>query len=100
MVADCPLCGRNRLPLRKNGTFRSHPARWGTDACRGTGRRPLTWLVVDGGELPDCDECWTWLNRPWMAEAIFSVGIETGGVDVRRLVGAFHMNRHKEGTDG
>lgn len=39
-AADCPLCARRDLPLRRNGTFRSHPARQGTDACPGTGRKP------------------------------------------------------------
>jgi hypothetical protein len=91
-VADCPLCGRSRLPLRKNGTFRSHPNHAG-NRCPGTGRRPLTWVDK---RMPGCHECWDWITQPLMAEAIASVGIETGGIDVKRLVGAYHMNKHKE----
>lgn len=93
-TADCPLCGGKNLPLRRNGSFRSHPARPGgmVTACPATGRKPLTWHE----RVPACDRCWAWLNRPWMAEAIASVGIETGGVDVHKLVGAYHLNRHEE----
>lgn len=94
-VADCPLCGRPRLPLRRDGSFRSHPGRAGglaTVACPSTGRKPLTWAE----ERPACGQCCTWLLQPHMAEAIASVGIETGRVDVPRLVGAYHLNRHRE----
>ena len=91
-VANCPLCRRERLPLRRDGSFRSHPQPGTLGTCPATGRKPLGWNLG----LPACDRCCTWLLQPGMAEAIASVGIETGGVDVHNLVGAYHLNQHKE----
>jgi len=62
-----------------------------------TKRKPLQWVDVGAGKFaPDCDRCFEFLCRPFMAEAIASVGIETGGVDVRRLLDRYHANRHEE----
>ncbi len=64
--------------------------------CRG--RKPLEWLNTEFGQLPDCGECLAWLHKPFMAEAIASVSIETpGGVDVRRMVDAYHAAKHTTG---
>lgn len=76
-VASCPLCRGIRLPLRRDGSFRSHPQPGTLNACPATGRKPLTWLEP---HLPGCDRCCTWLLQPGMAEA----------------VGAYHLNQHKE----
>lgn len=64
-----------------------------------TGRKPLEW--IDVGEqywpMPACASCQVYLNKPGMAEAIASVGIETGEVDVKALVERYHEGRHKDG---
>lgn len=66
-----------------------------------TKRKPLEWTTIalagkGYAHLPDCRYCQDWLDRPHMAEAIASVGIETGGVNVRRMVDQYHTNRHQE----
>ena len=65
-----------------------------TGACRG--RRPLEWDDFGSGQVPACSECFELLCQPFMAEAIASVGIETGGVDVRRMMNRYHADGHKE----
>jgi hypothetical protein len=55
--------------------------------------KPLEW--TEG--WPDCVDCAQFLSRPFMAEAIASVGIETR-IDVKRLVEQYHNNRHQEDT--
>lgn len=62
--------------------------------CRG--RKPLQWDHGPYGSYPACGGCIEWLSRPGMAEAIASVGIERGGVDVRRMVEYYHREGHRE----
>jgi len=62
-----------------------------------TKRKPLQWLDVGGRhQVPGCGRCFEFLTQPHMAEAIASVGIETGGVDIRRLLDEYHANRHQD----
>jgi hypothetical protein len=66
-----------------------------------TKRRPLEWIDVNGPfDMPDCQRCFAYLCRPSMAEAVASVGIETGGIDIRTLLDSYHANGHREGSDG
>jgi hypothetical protein len=62
-----------------------------------TKRKPLRWVDVGGRHaVPDCETCFDFLTQPHMAEAIASVGIETGGVNIRQLLDRYHANRHVE----
>jgi hypothetical protein len=62
-----------------------------------TKRKPLEWYEVAPGKFaPGCDTCFEFLCRPLMAEAIASVGIEHGGIDIRGLLDRYHANRHSE----
>jgi hypothetical protein len=62
--------------------------------CRG--RRPLQWVDAGPYLLPDCYDCHQFLSQPGMAEAVASVGIERGSVNVRDMVDRYHANRHDE----
>ena len=62
-----------------------------------TARKPLRWYDLSHGyQVPGCDACEDFISQPGMAEAIATVGIETGGVNVRRMVEQYHANRHQE----
>jgi len=66
-----------------------------------TKRKPLQWVPspwTKSGDMPDCYDCLEWLMAPGIAEAIASVGIETGGVNVHAMVDSYHANRHRETT--
>lgn len=45
VVGTCPVCGKARLPLRANGTMRSHASRTVLPkfltTCTGTGRKAV-----------------------------------------------------------
>jgi hypothetical protein len=68
-----------------------------------TKRWPLAWHQVGTKRdilIPDCPECFEHLTQPMMAEAVYSVAIETGGdpaAMARRVVDRYHANRHREG---
>jgi len=65
-----------------------------------TKRKPLRWLETGRGRhIPDCLDCYDWIRQPGMREAVASVGIETGGIDIYRLVNDYHANRHEEAPD-
>lgn len=64
-------------------------------------RKPLEWVDVGGRHaVPDCGRCFDFITQPHMAEAIASVGLDRGGIDIRALLNGYHANGHREDGDG
>lgn len=59
--------------------------------------KPLEWYDIGRGLIiPSCRKCEDYITQPGMAEAIASVGIETGGINVKKLVEGYHGRKHQE----